>query len=162
LAADSFESHLAAVEVALADADATLSTTLGGDRTVTAVRLWRGQRLVDWEPDPSVGDCLFRPELLRRLVQLHASIEVRKEVLSIEAPGRIVASLSPEHAALVRQLGGARRTQLRVDLSFKNGSYTGGTETFEVVDHGRRSPLMQLRADVSARQALPRTSPLPR
>jgi hypothetical protein len=69
--------------------------------------------------------------------------------------------LSTEHAALVRQLGGARGVQLSVRLSFNNGAYTGGTETFEVVERGHRVPLMQLRANVSARATSPRTSPSP-
>ncbi len=143
------------------DGDAVLTTDLGGDHTTTQVRLWRGQTLVDWEPDPAVGDCLFRPELLRRLVQLQASLLTRGDAITIEAPGPIVTSLSPEHAALVRQLGGARRVQLSLRLRFKDSAYTGGTETFYVLRGGRRLPLMQLNAEVTARAASPRNLPLP-
>jgi hypothetical protein len=70
----SVERCLAAVESALLDADATLSTDLGGHRESTTARLWRGQVLVDWEPDARAGDCLLRPELLRRLIALGARV----------------------------------------------------------------------------------------
>jgi hypothetical protein len=152
------ESYLAAMEAAVADADATLSTDIGGERTDTKVRLWRNQALVDWEPDPAVGDCLFRPALLRRLIELHASVRELANVVIVEAPGRVLASLSPEHAALVQQMGGARRVHMTVRLCFADGVYTGGTETFAVSDRGRRVPLMQL----TARVASPHTSPLPK
>ena len=66
------ESALACVEAALLDADARLSTDLGDRHEVSTARLWRGQVLVDWEPDTQAGDCLLRVELLRQLVALHA------------------------------------------------------------------------------------------
>ncbi len=156
------ESYLAAMEAAVADADATLSMDLGGDRVVTSVRLWREQALVDWEPDPTVGDCLFRPALVRRLLDLHATARPLRDGVVVEAAGRVVASLSQEHAALVQRMGGARRVQVTLRLTFADGVYTGGTETFEVVDRGRRVQLMQLTATVQARAGSPRTSPLPR
>jgi len=151
--------YLAAMQAALADADATLSTDLGGERTITTVRLWRDQALVDWEPDPSVGDCLFRPALVRRLVDLHAAVHVVKDGVVVEAPGQVVASLSPEHSELVQRMGGARRVHMTVTLSFADGLYEGGTQAFEVVERGRRLPFMQLTARIKARAASPRTSP---
>ena len=51
------EAWLASVERALADGDATLSTELGDHRETTNARLWRGQVLVDWEPDSQAGGC---------------------------------------------------------------------------------------------------------
>src|ERR1700716_453689 len=95
------ESCLASVEAALADADADLSTDLGGHRELTSARLWRGQVLVDWEPDPQAGGCLLRPALLRRLIALHAEVVREDAGLRINAPGRVVAGLSAEHADLV-------------------------------------------------------------
>jgi hypothetical protein len=154
--------YLAAMEAAVADADAVLTTDLGGERIDTKVRLWRNQALVDWEPDPTVGDCLFRPVLLRRLLELHATWRPSGDGVVVEAPGRVVASLSPEHTALVQQMGGARRVQLTLRLAFPGGVYRGGTETFEVVERGRRVPLMRLTATLEARTVSPRTSPLPR
>lgn len=158
---DRLDTYLAAMEAAVVDADATLSTDLGGDHTETRVRLWREQALVDWEPDAAVGDCLFRPALLRRLLQLHATVRAAKDDIVIEAPGRVVASLSPEHAALVQRMGGARRVHMTLRLSFAGGVYTGGIETFEVVDRGRRLPLMRLRGTITPRARSPRTSPSP-
>src|SRR6516165_10208665 len=103
---------LATVEAALLDADARLSTDLGDRREVTTARLWRGQVLVDWEADAQAGDCLLRIELLRQLVELRAHTRFAGNELVVQAPGRIVAALSPEHAALVRRLGGARRVEM--------------------------------------------------
>jgi hypothetical protein len=143
------------IQAALMDADASLSTDLGGQRTHTSARLWRGQVLVDWEPDARAGDCLLRPDLLRRLIDLHARVDVSHESLVVEAPGRVVAGLSPEHAALVRQLGGARRVALTVRLLFAgaDGAYRGGTETFHVVERGQRTQLLRIQAEVRVRPA---------
>src|SRR5215831_14135415 len=88
---------LAAIEAALQDGDARLSTTLGGRQELTVARLWRGQVLVDWEPDPRAGDCLLRMDLLRRLLDLHPKITsssktpVSTRTVTLEAPGRMVA-----------------------------------------------------------------------
>src|SRR5215475_3082352 len=106
------QAALASVEAALLDADARLSTDLGDRRELTTARLWRGQVLVDWEADAQAGDCLLRVEPLRQLVELHAQTRFAGDALIIQAPGRIVAALSPEHAALVRRLGGARRVEM--------------------------------------------------
>jgi hypothetical protein len=158
----SLEEHLASVEAAVADADVAISTELGGQRTTTTARLWRGQVLVDWEPDPQAGDCLVRPGLLRRLIALHARAHVSADGLMLEVPGRIVASLSDDHEKLVRQLGGARRIELTVRLSFTSGAYRTGSETFALVERGQRAPLLTLTAEIRSRTAaLPRTSPAP-
>ena len=54
----------------------------------TAARLWRSQVLVDWEPDPQAGGCLLRPDLLRRLVALHARRSTRRRrCVSHQCPG---------------------------------------------------------------------------
>src|SRR5262249_51537247 len=130
---------LEAIEAALLDGDARLATTLGGRRELTVARLWRGQVLVDWEPDPQGGDCLLRVDLLRRLLDLHPKITfssktpVSTRTVTLEAPGRMVAALSDEHAALVRRLGGARRVVLTIHLRFNVGAsnvYAGGEETY--------------------------------
>ncbi len=160
------EACLASVEMALADADVDLTTDLGGQRELSSARLWRGQVLIDWEPDPQAGGCLLRPALLRRLIALHADIEFEGEVLSISAPGRIVAGLSAEHADLVAQLGGARRVELRAALRFEGEVYRGGNETYYLVVRGQRQGLVRLSADVRPRangshEGLPRTSPAP-
>jgi hypothetical protein len=159
------ESALASVEAALLDADARLSTDLGDRREVTTARLWRGQVLVDWEADTQAGDCLLRVALLRQLVELRAQTRFAGDELTIQAPGRIVAALSPEHAALVRRLGGARRVEMRLTLRFAAGTYLGGEEVYALVERGRRVPLLRLLAEVSVRTprtASPRTSPAPR
>ncbi len=161
------ESRLASVEAALADGDADLSTDLGGHHELTSARLWRGQVLVDWEPDVQAGGCLLRPAMLRRLIALHASIELEGDVLRISAPGRIVAGLSAEHADLVGRLGGARRVELRAALQFEGGAYRGGNETYYLVERGQRQSLLRLSADVrlrkgQPREGSPRKSPAPR
>ena len=157
---------LASVEAALIDSDASLSTDLGGHRETTMARLWRGQVLVDWEPDRTAGGCLLRPDLLRRLVTLHAQIDAEPDVLRISAPGRIVAALSPEHADLVSRLGGARRVELRATLRFERDRYLGGQETYNLVERGQRIPLVRLTAEVRPRTTVAhiasrRTSPAP-
>jgi hypothetical protein len=158
------EARLASVEAALADADADLSTDLGGHHERTSARLWRGQVLVDWEPDPHAGGCLLRPTLLRRLIALHAHVEHEPDVLQITAPGRIVAGLSAEHADLVARLGGARRVELRAALRFEDDVYRGGHETYYLVERSQRQALLRLSAEVRPRlgskpEALPRRSP---
>ena len=158
------EPWLGRIEAALADADADLSTDLGGNHDVTRARLWRNQVLVDWEPDSQAGGCLLRPELLRRLVALKARVEPAADGLSISAPGRVVAALSAEHADLVARLGGARRVEMRATLHFEAELYRGGQEIYYLVERGRRLALLRLTADVRPRQvreASRRTSPAP-
>jgi hypothetical protein len=155
---------LASVEATLGDADADLTTDLGGHQEITTARLWRGQVLVDWEPDPSAGGSLLRADLLRRLVALHAQVEADGDTLRIVAPGRVVAGLSAEHADLVTRLGGARRVELRATLRFEGGAYRGGRETYVLIERGHRVPLLQIIADVRPRVARsdaesPRTLP---
>ncbi len=157
---------LDSVEAALANADAELTTDLGGHRELTSARLWRGQVLVDWEPDSQAGGCLLRPALLRRLIALHAAVEHEGAVLRISAPGRIVAGLSAEHADLVARLGGARRVELRATLRFEGSVYRGGDETYFLVERGQRQTLVRVGADVRPRlsgspEASPRRSPAP-
>jgi hypothetical protein len=156
------ESHFASIETALADADARLETDIGGHVERTTARLWRGQVLVDWEPDPQAGDCLLRVDLLRRLIALHATATIEPDRLRIAAPGRIVAGVSAEHADLVKRMGGARRIELRLNLRFKDGAYGGGEETYLLVERGKPQVLLALKAEVTARAASPRTSPAPR
>ena len=152
------EAWLASVERALADGDATLSTELGDHRETTNARLWRGQVLVDWEPDSQAGGCLLRVELLRRLMALQAEVSGSAEAVDLRASGRIVEALSAEHADLVRRLGGARRVELRLRLEFAGGTYRGGVETYYVLERGRRVALMGVRADVRVRSG-PTESP---
>jgi hypothetical protein len=154
------EPYLAQVEAVLADAEVRLETDLGGYVERTTARLWRGQVLVDWEPDATAGDCLLRADLLRRLIALHASVTtVDDRRLLIRAPGRVVAAVSAEHADLVKRLGGARRVELQLALRFQEGSYRGGEETYLLVERGQTSVLLRLVADVTARAGSPRTSP---
>lgn len=147
------EGRLARVEAAVADADVELCTVIGGHNEKTVARLWRGQVLVDWEPDPQAGGCLLRPGLLRRLVALHARVEEHDELVRIVAPGRIVAALSDEHAELVSRLGGTGKVELRALLRFEAHTYRGGQETYFVVERGRRLPLLRLAANVRPRAA---------
>jgi hypothetical protein len=155
------EACLVAMEAALVDADAELTTILGGHRESVQARLWRGQVLVDWEPDESAGGCLLHPQLVRRLLALHATATVERSTLTLQAPGRTVAALSPAHAELVSRLGGARRIALTARLRFPNGSYTGGEEAYQVVHQGKTIPLLRLTAEVRPKAASPRTSPVP-
>lgn len=145
------ETCLASVETTVQDADAALSTDLADHREHTSARLWRGQVLVDWEPDPHAGGCLVRPALLRRLLALHATASWLQDGLTFRASGRVVAALSPEHADLVRRLGGARVVELQLKLRFDDGQYVGGDETYMVVERGARVPLLRLRAEVRSR-----------
>ena len=156
------ERCLAGVEQALDDGDATLSIRLGDHLETATARLWRGQVLVDWEPDVQAGGCLLRVALLRRLIALHAHVSLCDTAVTLRAPGRVVAGLSAAHADLVRRLGGARRVELLVTLEFADGVYTGGVEAYHVVERGQRVPLVSVHADVrvrSARAASPNTSP---
>jgi hypothetical protein len=154
---------LNAVAAALEDADAQLVTDLGGSREVTSARLWRGQVLVDWQPDLQAGGCLLRIDLLRALVASGAKTSVAANEVTLEVPGRLVAALSEHHARLVHQLGGARRLALSVRLRFAEGQYVGGQETYALVAQRRASPLLQLTADVRVRapRASQHTSPAP-
>jgi len=145
------ESALAKVEAALQDADARLTTDLGDRHEVTSARLWRGQVLIDWEPDAQAGDCLLRADLLRRLIEGRARTRFVGDDLLVQASGRIVAALSSEHAALVRQLGGARRIEMLVRLRFDKNAYLGGEETYSLVERGRHVPLLRLTAEVKVR-----------
>jgi hypothetical protein len=148
------EAWLDAVEAALADAEAALSTDLGGHVEATTARLWRGQVLVDWEPDAQAGGCLLRPALLRRLCALHARVTTVEQVrtrqgrVRIGAPGHVVAALSTLHAELVERLGGPRRVQLEIELRFAEAHYLGGHETYFVAERGRRVPFLRLSAEV--------------
>ena len=155
------EACLTAMETAVADADAELVTVLGGHREAVQARLWRGRVLVDWEPDDSAGGVLLRPQLVRRLVALHAEAEVWSDELSLRAPGRSIAALSPEHADLVSHMGGVRRIVLRARLRFPDGVYRGGEEAYEVRGQAGSAPLLTLRAIVKPRLASPHTSPAP-
>lgn len=139
------------VEAATENGQATLSTFVGGHREQTPVRLWRGQVLVDWEPDAQAGGCLLRPALLRRLVALHATVTGTGDTLTFTASGRVVAALSPTHTDLVQRLGGARRVELRISLVFGSGQYLGGVETYAVSDKGGRVTLLKLEAQVLPR-----------
>ncbi len=155
------ESCLLSVEAALADAEATLSTDVGGHREVTQARVWRGQVLVDWEPEAQAGGCLLRPTMLRRLIALHADARSSSGGMSLRASGRVVAALSAEHADLVRRLGGPGRVELHIVLRFAEGQYRGGEETYTLRERGQAVVLVRLVAEVrlrSARPASPRTS----
>jgi hypothetical protein len=155
---------LEAMQSTLADADAELVTVLGGHREVTRARLWQGKVLVDWEPDDRAGDCLLRPELLGRLIALHADARVRADELRIRAHGRIVAGLTQAHHDLVAQLGGASRVELRARLRFQGGVYRTGEESYAVVEGGRRVEVLELNVRLERRAApaaSPRTSPAP-
>jgi hypothetical protein len=159
------ETAVASIDAALQDADVQLTTDLGDRHEVTSARLWRGQVLIDWEPDAQAGDCLLRASLLRRLIEAGAQTRFAGDDLLVQAPGRIVAALSSEHAALVRQLGGARRIEMLVRLRFDNGVYVGGQETYSLVQRGRHVPLLRLTAEVkvrTSRATSQRTSPAPR
>ena len=140
------------IEAALEDADATISTGLGDHQESTTARLWQGQVLVDWEPDARAGGCLLRPALLRRLVALHARVDSRPNRLSVIAPGRILEALSPDHADLVRRLGGPRRLEIEIRLQFAEGDYLGGDETYWLVDATHRHPLLQLNVRLQVRK----------
>jgi hypothetical protein len=158
------EACLGSVEAALADGDADLSTDLGDHHEVTSARLWRNQVLVDWERDPQAGGCLLRPDLLRRLVALHARVERTADGVRVSAPGRIVASLSADHADLVARLGGARRVEMHATLRFEAEVYRGGQETYYLLERGQRLALLRLTADVRPRpvvEASRHTSPAP-
>jgi hypothetical protein len=151
--------YLASVEAAVADADVALTTELGGYQEVTMARVWHGQVLVDWEPDATAGGCLLRPDLLQRLIALHAQVSIDADTpdagsLQIVAPGLIVAALSPEHARLVTRLGGARRVELRACLRFDQArQYRGGCETYFLLERGQRVSLLRLSAAVSPRRS---------
>jgi hypothetical protein len=146
------EAQLASIDAALLDADAQLSMDLGEHHEHTTARLWRGQVLIDWEPDPRAGDCLLRPDLLRRLIALQACIDSSDRELRISAPGRIIAALSGEHTQLVARLGGARRVEVEAILRFADDEYRGGQETYYMVSHGQSAPLLRLRAEVQLRR----------
>lgn len=159
------EECFASVEAALADGDARLSTVLGAHlQEVTHVRLWRGQVLVDWEPDAEAGDCLFRPALLRRLVLLDARVTLKPNALELHASERMVAALSARHAELVQSLRHVGRFDLSVRLRFEQQTYREGLEMHTLIRNGHHIALMRLEADVKVRApraASPNTSPLP-
>jgi hypothetical protein len=144
---------LAAMEATLADADADLVTVLGGQREEARARLWHGQVLVDWEPDEHAGGCLLRPALIRRLIALHASLDLGDKQVLLRADGKVLEALSPAHRQVVAQLGGASRVELRARLQFVDGRYTGGEERFAVLERGRRVEVLLLNVAVSSRVA---------
>jgi hypothetical protein len=151
------DARLASVDDALADGRAQLTTNLGGHHELTSARLWRGDVLVDWEPDATAGGCLLRPALLRRLIALHARTRDRgADQLELVASGRIVSGLSPDHADLVSRIGGAARIELSMTLRFDGTGYRGGDETYSLVERGQRVPIVRLTVEV-----LPHTSPAP-
>lgn len=143
------EAFLARMADTVQDADATLEIAIGGLTETTRVRLWRGQVLVDWEPDDEAGDCLLRPDLVRRLATLGASAEASARGLRVRANSRVVARLSHRHAAFVAQV--AAPAALRMDLYFDGdqGVYLGGSETYAV--SGSDASLLTLRASVERR-----------
>jgi hypothetical protein len=142
---------LALVERDLDDADATITLHVGGQTEVTRVRLWHGEVRVAWEPDPNAGGCLLRPALLRRLVALHAEVASSARGVRLRAPGRILVSLSAEHADLVQRLGGPSHVVLQVLLRFTDGRYVGGEEAYFVTERGARAALMRLTVEVRSR-----------
>ena len=157
------EEYLERMETTIADADAELRLVIGGHCEVTTVRIWHGQVLVDWEPDEAAGGCLLRPALLARLAALHAAVRLAPERVELTAPGRVVSSLSPAHADLVAQLGGAARVELRTTLRFSASTYVGGEEAYYMLGSGRGRSSLLLRLSARVRrhttpQASPRTS----
>jgi len=155
---------LEAMETTLVDSDAELVTVLGGLREVTQARVWQGKVLVDWEPDEQAGDCLLRPALVRRLIALHAeaALHGHGSELRLHAKGRIVVGLSEAHRTLVGQLGGEAKVELHARLRFDASGYTGGDESYVVVEGGRRLEVLKLGVRVTRRKApgvSPRTSP---
>ncbi|MDQ3811963.1 MAG: hypothetical protein M3336_16905 [Chloroflexota bacterium] len=158
------QTALAAMREALADADAELTTDLGGQRETTRLRLWQGRVLVDWEADDEAGGCLLHPRLLERLAALHAEISAGHEDLRLRAGGRVLEALTAQHRHLVGRLGGASRVEMRARLYFEQGHYRGGDETYAVVERGRRLELLKVSARVKPRiegTAPPHRSPEP-
>lgn len=147
---------LARVELAAADGEADLVVLLGGQKEMTHARLWRGRVLVDWEADDAAGGCLLRPELLRRLVALHADVRQHADRVELRAPGRVLEAVSAEHRELVAGVGGPARVQFRATLRFRDGRYMGGEEVYSV----GTDVLLRLTARV--RSGSPRTSRGPR
>jgi hypothetical protein len=163
---DAVDEWLAWMAAVLANGDAVLTTHLGRQREQTSARLWRGQVLVDWEPDETAGGCLVRPAHLRRLLVLHAKLEATHAELRLRASGQVLQALSPEHRELVAQLGGAERVELRLELRRQASGYRG-TETYVLRGAGRATPLLQLEAEVRQRTAeagpgSPRSTPATR
>ena len=160
-----FDAALASIEAALVNSEARLSVELGGHREDSRARLWHGRVLIDWEPDSQAGDCLLRPELLRRLVTLGARRLEGAGELRLTASGRVVSALSEGHAEFVRQLGGAKRIELTIVMSFTDGAYVGGRETYFLIERRHRVPLMRIDADLKVAHSdppvSPRTSPAP-
>lgn len=140
------------IEAALLDADATISTGLGDHQDLTSARLWRGQVLVDWEPDQRAGGCLLRPALLRRLIALHAHVDACADGFAVIAPGRVLSALSTDHADLVRRLGGPRHVEFVAHLRFDQEDYVGGDETYWLLARGQRTPLLRLTVVIRLRK----------
>lgn len=145
------ERALALMAAAAQNAEVEIETTVGVHVETGQARLWRGQVLVDWEPDPNAGGCLVRPDQVERLIALHATTRERPTGLDVVAAGRIVSGLSPQHAGLVNQLGGARRVELGLQLTFTDDRYVGGTETYWLVEGSRRAVLIRIVARVHQR-----------
>lgn len=152
------------VEEALANGDAELTLEMGGYRDVTRARLWQGQVLVDWERDEVAGGVLLRPSLVHRLVALGASVESSEQSpdVMLRAGPRVVAALSPGHAALAARLDG--QAELRVTLRCtSDGTYLGGEELYSVPASAARAgtrvqppaaaALLRLTAEVRRRAA---------
>lgn len=148
------ERVLSLMRTAVMNADVHLQTAVGVHTEVSQVRLWRGQVLVDWEADEDAGGCLVRPDLVERLAALHATVRAdAADHLTIVASGRVVSALTPRHAGLVTHLGGARRVELDLVLAIADDRYTGGTETYSLVERGRRAPLIRMVAQIAQRAA---------
>jgi hypothetical protein len=149
------------MELPLADGEAQLRTSLGTHAELTTARLWRGEVLVDWEPDDSAGGCLLRPALVRRLLALHARVEgANSPEVRVRADRRLLAALSRRHAELADRLGPTAELRLRLCFDDPDGAYTGGEETYGVGS----AVLLRLTARVRVSPLPPgsgRTSPAP-
>ena len=153
------EAFLTSVERAAADADATLSTDIGSHRERTAARLWKGQVLVDWEPDPTTGDILLRPELLRRLVAFTRTSRSREVICRSRRRGgswRVSVRSMPSWSSVWAARGGSScRMTLRLrgrDLSRRRRGVSAGRARSGAV-------AVEVSAEVTAREGSPRTSP---
>jgi hypothetical protein len=135
---------------ALHDADVQLQLQLGGYREDSEARAWKGQVLVDWEADEEAGGCLLRPEVVGRLLNLGAQGRVTKQGVRLTANPRVVAALSPKHAALTTQLGQAPAMLLTLRFG-EGGLYEGGEEAY-VVEKKPGVTLLKLSATLKPRQ----------
>ena len=148
--------YLERMDAGLADSQAELTLALGGLEERTNARLWQGRVLVQWEADESAGGCLLRPHLVRRLLQLGATADLRDGAVQLRANSRTVAALGPQHAGLAAQLGQAPALRLTLRFDEHDGAYRGGEEQYVVArDVKRGKPveavLLRLTADVHPR-----------